>query len=108
MPNTSDHSTVLSATYNSPSGSKQFRYEILAPQIKEDGSLNTGAQTKYVSELRSSSKKLQEDINKFLTEKMEEDKKQTGQGSEDGTSKQKTKDELEEENYGEENQQDET
>ncbi|KAH0841352.1 hypothetical protein AYO21_04947 [Fonsecaea monophora] len=108
MSNPSDHSpTALTASYNSPSESKHFQYTITAPQTQDDGSLSAEAKTKYVSELRASSKKLQEDINKFLTEKMEEDKKQTGQHSEDSTLKQKSKDELEEENYGEENEQDE-
>ncbi|KIW90170.1 uncharacterized protein Z519_08813 [Cladophialophora bantiana CBS 173.52] len=108
MPDVSDHPhAVLTATYDSPSGSKNFEYTISAPQIKQDGSLDTAAKTEYVSKLRASSRKLQEDINKFLTAKMEEDKERVGQESQSGVLKQKT-DELAEENYGEEDEEDET
>ncbi|OAP59715.1 hypothetical protein AYL99_07013 [Fonsecaea erecta] len=103
-----DSPAALTATYDSPSGSRHFQNTISAPKHDEDGSLSVEAKKKYVSELRASSKKLQEDINKFLTEKMEEDKKQIGKDSENGTPKERSKDELEEENYGEENEQDET
>ncbi|KIX97228.1 uncharacterized protein Z520_07343 [Fonsecaea multimorphosa CBS 102226] len=109
MSSTSNNSpAALAATYDSPSGSRNFEYSISTPEIEEDGKLSAEAKTKYVSELRASSKKLQEDINKFLTEKMEEDKKKPGQNSGNGTTKEKSKDELEEENYGEENEQDDT
>ncbi|EXJ65736.1 uncharacterized protein A1O5_11264 [Cladophialophora psammophila CBS 110553] len=109
MPDVSDHPhAVLTATYDSPSDSKIFEYTISAPQIKQDESLDIAAKTKYVSGLRASSRKLQEDINKFLTAKMEEDKERVGQEGQNGTLKQKRKDELAEENYGEEDEEDET
>lgn len=93
----------LSATYDSPSGHKDFVHTISTPQVDNNGAAATAGKTKYLSELRTSTKKLQEEINKFLTEKMEEDKKAVGEEGQNGTSKQKSEDELEEENYGEEN-----
>lgn len=62
----------------------------------------------YLSELRTSAKQLQEDVNVFLTKKMEEDKATAGRegvvGSAPGDKKgvEKSRDEIEEENYGEE------
>ena len=99
-----DSTMLLKATYDSPSGHKDFANAISAPQSKNDGTANIQAKTKYLSELRASSKNLQEDINKFLTTKMEEDKKTTEQDIKNAAAKQRPKDELEEENYGEENE----
>ncbi|KIW72698.1 hypothetical protein PV04_00875 [Phialophora macrospora] len=98
-------SASLSATYDSPSGHRDFTYTVSTPQVKNDGSVDIEAKTTYLSELRVSTRKLQEDINKFLTEKMEEDKKVAGPN---GASRQESKDELEEENYGEEDAEDDT
>lgn len=87
-------SRSLRASYNSPSESRNFGTQISTEtSIEPDSKFKTA----YLSELRSSTKQLQNDINVFLTQKMEEDKKIVG--DED---KRKTKDELEEENYGEE------
>ncbi len=109
MPGTTERSSArLSAVYETPSGLKDFAHTIPTPQVKNEGSVETEAKSKYLSELRASTKNLQEDINKFLTEKMEEDKKAASQNSLDDVSKQKSKDELEEENYGEENGEEET
>jgi hypothetical protein len=94
-----DSRNKLTASYTSPSGEKQFTYTITAPSRSDDASKSTATKTAYLHELRSSTKKLQEDINVFLTAKMEEDKKVAATN---GKSAQKTKDEEEEENYGEE------
>ena len=102
MPGLNDSSAVLRAEYQSPTGSKDFQHAISAPPSQDTKPLDTQAKTKYLSNLRASSKQLQEDINKFLTEKMEEDKRAQGQVTMNGASKQKAKDELEEETYGEE------
>ncbi|KIV80107.1 hypothetical protein PV11_07629 [Exophiala sideris] len=102
MPDLDESSSVLRATYQSPTGSKDFQHVISAPHNGATKSLDVQAKTKYLSDLRASSKKLQEDINKFLTEKMEEDKRAQGQVNTIGASKQKAEDELEEETYGEE------
>ena len=96
-------STQIRATYDSPSGHEDFVYSIVVPPEKDGDPVAVETRTKYLSDLRASSKKLQDDINKFLTEKMEEDKRATKPGSSNGATKQKSNDELEEENYGEEN-----
>jgi hypothetical protein len=87
--------TSLTASYKSPSGAKQFRYAI---DTAAENQLDTNSKTHYLSQLRASTKNLQNDVNDFLTQKMDEDKK-TGLET---TVKSKTKEELEEENYGEE------
>lgn len=86
----------LIAAYTSPNETKQFEHLVPSPQVDSDGNVDTTAKTEYLSQLRASTKKLQEDINTYLTQKMEEDKKA---GAE--TIKGKTADEVEEENYGE-------
>ena len=100
-------SASLSATYESPSGHKDFVYAVTTPHVQNRDLIEAHAKSKYLSELRASTKRLQDDVNKFLTEKMEEDKKTADQDRLNGTSKQKSKDELEEENYGEENAEEE-
>lgn len=85
----------LKAQYTSPTGSHEFNTPVAAP-CKDNPS--TSERTKYLAELRANTKQLQADVNKFLTEKMEEDKAR-GDGS--GT-KDKKNEEIEEQNYGEE------
>jgi len=82
--------------YSSPSGTQTFSYNIGSSQP-----VDTSSKVTYLNELRSSTKKLQEDINVFLTAKMGEDK---AQAAISGTSSKisKSRDEEEEENYGEE------
>lgn len=74
---------TLSATYNSPTTSQTFTHPL--PSTKE--------KTAYLSALRKSVTQLQEDVNTFLTSKMEEDKALAGE---------KMDEKAEEENYGEE------
>lgn len=95
-------SSLLKASYHSPSGSKVFEHVIASPQSEPPA--DTQAKTKYLSELRTSTKKLQDDINIFLTEKMEKDKK----NQDSHALQQKSADELEEEQYGEETGEDDT
>lgn len=92
--------TSIKATYGSPANNKVFTQTIYSPQLTD-----TKSKAAYISSLRSSTKALQEDINKFLTAKMEEDKQTAGQTATNGT-KHKARDEEEEENYGEENVED--
>ncbi|KAK6366900.1 hypothetical protein LTS17_010451 [Exophiala oligosperma] len=95
-----DHpSTVLKASYVSPSGSTDFQHVIAKPASRAVGA---EAKTEYLRDLRASSRKLQDEINKFLTDKMEEDKQAQSRASNGGTLLQTTQEELEEENYGEE------
>ena len=88
----STSSSSLRANYSSPNASKTFEYSL--PQISSH--ISTEEKTGYLSALRSSVVKLQEEVNTFLTAKMEEDKVTTSQmtGNLD--------DKKEEENYGEE------
>jgi len=101
MPGADGPSAVLKADYQSPTASKNFQHVISAPSNLDTKPLDVQAKTKYLSDLRASSKRLQEDINIFLTEKMEEDKRAQGQVNTTGASVQKAEDELEEETYGE-------
>ena len=90
---TSKDPKQLMAHYKSPAGTKDFNLPLSAkcptnPSVEE--------KTTYLSELRASTKKLQENINAFLTQKMAEDKVRTM----DASSTSKKMDEVEEENYG--------
>lgn len=102
MPDPGDSSAILKASYRSPTGSQEFQHVISAPATRDTQPLDTREKTRYLSDLRVSSKKLQEDINRFLTGKMEEDKRTQGQATTADSSKQIMQDELEEETYGEE------
>ena len=92
QPEESSSKSTLKAEYAAPNDAKSFAYP-LPPASNE----STEQKTAYLSALRESVSKLQEDINAFLTKKMEEDK---GSASTAGS---KVDDKKEEENYGEEN-----
>jgi hypothetical protein len=104
--NPSFHLT-LSATYTnsstSPPTTHQLSYPISAP-IPTSGSTFVKDKTAYLCDLRKSAKRLQDEVNIFLTQKMEEDKLHAMKNGHDGQEKAgtKTADEAEEENYGEE------
>lgn len=85
-------SANITAKYVSPNESKVFTYAVPAP-----GGQSVAAKVDSLAQTRSSVKKLQEDINVFLTAKMEQDKAAQGGGAVS-----KVKDEEEEANYGEE------
>merc|ERR1711939_860329 len=70
--NSSESPAILKAAYRSPTDSKDFKQSLTAPRHEGAKSLDTEAKSKYLAELRASSKKLQDEINKYLTEKMEE------------------------------------
>jgi hypothetical protein len=91
---------VLRAVYESPQPStRTFEYQLSSPIASCDPSAeNTKVKVAYLSELRSMVPKLQDEINVFLTERMEEDKKEAeAQGRQLSA-----KEAKEEENYGEE------
>jgi hypothetical protein len=99
---------ILSATYTNSSASipsnHQFSYPISSPVPATDSASNAD-KTVYLSELRTSTKTLQGQINLFLTQKMEEDKLQPvtdKDGVELKKAERKTSEEEEEQNYGEE------
>ena len=98
---------TLTATYTNTSSSntKQFRYPLKTPQRPTSA---TESKVAFLNSLRQSTKQLQNDVNEFLTAKMEEDKAAaaTTTASTNGVTKAdhgaKPQDEEEEENYGEE------
>ncbi len=80
------------ARYTSPKGTKDFSHAL----NNVSKSMSVEQKTAYLSGLRSSVIKLQEEINIFLTQEMEQDKSaRVGSGGE-------VEDKKEEENYGEE------
>ena len=82
---------LLTAEYEGPRDKRQMRHEIgvIPPNI------SMVERVKYLTVLRSAVVALQEETNKFLTQKMEEDNASSGQI-------QNSDDAKEEENYGEE------
>lgn len=85
----------LQADYAQPTegSEKTFKHDL--PQITAHSS--TEERVVYLSALRTSAVHLQDEINNFLTLKMEQDK-----AAAEGTGKSGTDDAKDEENYGEE------
>ena len=83
--------TILKADYRSPASSKTFHHAL--PSLATS---STTEKTQYLSTLRKSVTQLQEEVNAFLTGKMEEDKALTAKAGI------KVDDKKEEQNYGEE------
>lgn len=88
--------SVLSATYINHASSGSDAFSKPPPQISPQPT--TDERTGYLAALRTSVTSLQSDINTYLTEKMEEDKRAAGGDTANGTAD----DAKEEENYGEE------
>ena len=90
-------STLLKADYASPTETKTFIHP-----LPSAATTSTKEKTTYLSALRKSVIQLQEEVNGFLTTKMEEDKAlATRVGM-------KIDDQAEEENYGEEKVEDDS
>ncbi|GAM86281.1 hypothetical protein ANO11243_042930 [Dothideomycetidae sp. 11243] len=90
-----DSKDELRATYTSPSGKKVFSTPLGSTT---DANRSTTEKTAYLSDLRAKVSQLQENVNAFLTAKMEEDN-----AAQQAAGKTKTMDEDKEENmYGEE------
>jgi hypothetical protein len=87
---------TLSGTYTSPTNAP---FTIALPISAPIDSTTVESKTKYLSELRQSVISLQDQVNKELTARMEEDKAREAAAS-NGTKI--VDDEKEEENYGEE------
>lgn len=100
----SQSTTTLRAVYTSPqpaNQSKTFEHQLPSIPVVSDSESPeaVNAKSAYLASLRQVVPKLQEEVNVFLTERMEEDKKTAeAQGT-----KQSEKEAKEEENYGEEN-----
>lgn len=86
-----------SAIYTSPDAQQTTLSSDLLPTLGNQPS--TKDKTTYISQLRKTTTQLQHDVNALLTSKMEEDKAAEAGSSDKRT---KTKEEKEEEMYGEE------
>lgn len=93
MTSTTSSSTV-NANYSANSGFVRQTFTQTLPEIASVSS--SEEKTHYLASLRSSTIQMQKDVNDFLTQKMEEDKTSTASQAD------RSKDEKEEENYGEE------
>jgi Gon7 family len=109
MPSPAASKSTLRATYtynppsSSPNQTHVFTHPISSPLPFPASPTAVKDKVHYLSELRASTKRLQEEVNVFLTQKMDEDK--AGQAAEEKEKKAaaaKSQDELEEERYGEE------
>ncbi|KAL8713111.1 MAG: hypothetical protein Q9220_002632 [cf. Caloplaca sp. 1 TL-2023] len=89
-------SSTLAATYTSPSTTKTFTHPLLS-----SATTSTAEKTAYLSTLRKSVTELQDEINGFLTEKMEEDNALAAKAGV------KVNEKREEDEYGEEKVEDE-
>jgi len=90
----------LTATYNSAISSTTHTFSRPLPTASAD--ITTEERTNYLAVLRSSVIEVQDEINTFLTQKMEEDKATALAVGGDGSGKAKVDEEKEEEGYGEE------
>lgn len=88
---TEDSGTTLTADYASPTTTKTFTHP-----LPSASNASVKEKTNYLSALRKSVVKIQEEVNGFLTTKMEEDKALAVSAG------MKADDRAEEENYGEE------
>ncbi|KAL8935016.1 MAG: hypothetical protein Q9216_005625 [Gyalolechia sp. 2 TL-2023] len=94
-PSTSSKPTTLTATYTSPTASQSFTHP-----LPSSATTSTAQKTEYLSTLRQSVTKLQDEVNAFLTEKMDEDKALAAKAGLEVDEK------KEEERYGEEDDED--
>jgi phosphoribosylanthranilate isomerase len=92
----SSASAKLSADYKSPTGQHTFSYEV--PAVS--GNQSTEETTDFLAKLRQSAVQMQQDINTFLTQKMDEDKAM--ESTKDVQHTAKVDEDKEEDNYGEE------
>lgn len=95
-PPTQSKPSTLTATYTSLSSSQNFTHP-----LPSSATSSTAQKTEYLSTLRQSVTKLQDEVNAFLTEKMEEDKVLAAKAG------LKVDEKKEEERYGEEDVEDE-
>lgn len=87
----------LKVTYQSPEGSETFQRSL--PSLPDDsGSTNVQSKTAFLSALRTAIAETQSDVNAYLTRQMELEKASQS----DTAKKSKTKEDEEEERYGEE------
>jgi len=95
----------LTATYNSATTSTTHTFSRPLPTASANAT--TEERTNYLAALRSSVTEVQDEINTFLTQKMEEDKANATAVGGEGSGKAKVDEEREEEGYGDEEEEDE-
>ncbi|KAI9839505.1 MAG: hypothetical protein M1819_002130 [Sarea resinae] len=102
--NTSNPPSTLTANYVSPDSSRTFQHDLptLPAFSHPSGTTNDqNPKTAYLSALRTCTTKLQEEVNVFLTRRMEEDNKASA-GTATAANGSKLDEKQEDENYGEE------
>lgn len=82
MASPSSRPTTLRATYTSPGAIQQFTFPV--PTSSSSATQTTAERIAHLSFLRSSTKALQQEINVYLTAKMEEDKIAAARAAEEG------------------------
>ncbi|CZT06268.1 hypothetical protein WAI453_006292 [Rhynchosporium graminicola] len=103
----STSTSALKASYSSPTN-KEFAYSTPLPPLSTSSSnplsasLFTVDKTAYLSALMQATSKMQEDINRELTKRMEEDNLKAAAVSGEVKGGMKVDEKKEEENYGEE------
>ncbi|KAH7357085.1 EKC/KEOPS complex, subunit Gon7 [Rhexocercosporidium sp. MPI-PUGE-AT-0058] len=111
-PTSTTTTPTLKATYSSPTNAP-FTYSTTLPSLPslpshlESSTTSTASKTAYLSALRHATSQMQENINKELTARMEEDNKvaataASAEGKGKGKGGGKVDEKKEEENYGEE------
>lgn len=97
MSSSHDPSASLTATYNAPGKNQVFDARLPNP-----ATTTTKEKTAYMTTLRTETAKLQDSINAFLTERMEEDKAANADAASASGRSKKVDEDKEEEMYGEE------
>ena len=101
------NTTSIKATYSSPDDSKEVDIPITYPFPSPEDADYPRSKSAFIGDVRSQTKKLQDQINVFLTQKMEEDKVKTASGATlNGTGARPVNEDAEEESYGEEKTED--
>jgi len=98
MPSSESHVNALTASYTSPHTSHTFTSPLSSIAAANE---STKSKTAYMTDLRSRTSQLQDDVNAYLTQRMEEDKAREG-GVVGKKSKSARDEERLEEMYGEE------
>lgn len=106
IPLSTSQKLSLSATYISPTNPPFTLAHALEAPPSGTANPTVPDKTKYLADLRQATATLQEQINKELTQRMEDDNK-AAQSTKDGKSANRVDEGKEEENYGEEAPEDE-
>jgi hypothetical protein len=98
VPNSGTSNTNLSASYSSPT-SAPFT---ITKSVAGPKSSDVAEKSRYLAELRSAAAAVQEQVNKELTQRMEEDKAREAASAGEDKRRNPADEAKDEENYGEE------